>query len=381
MNLHFSYKAGKNPETEKEIQQQVQKLEKLLQAFRPDLVHLRGSVDVGHREGFVVSLNLRLPSGQLSSQDAAISPASAVKVAFGELFTQLKKHKQLLRNEHKWNRQRKAGSATEPPGASRTPIGAFERISPPNRAEVPARPPDGEATLAELAKAEFTEKEFEQPRSRASEREVRSYVDANLDKLKRFIARELRFRESNGQIEPEQVSADEVLDEVIVSALSAEERPGNLTTERWLFRLARQTVGQLARAENENGAVHLEQGAGTRNVTASDEEFLQYHQPGEVVNEESVIPDPGIATPEETAASEESIDELERAMRGFAPAEREAFLLYVIEGFTIEEIAEITERPPQAVRKAVLAARERIIKKLPASNPFKRHLVQNSSVA
>lgn len=376
MNLHFSYKAGKSPETEKEILQQVQKLERHLHTFRPDLVHLRGSMDVGHREGFVVSLNLRLPSGQLSSQDAADSPAAAVKVTFSELFSQLKKHKQLLRNEHKWNRQRKPRGATEPPGAPQTLIGAISRVAPPNRAEVPAKPPNGEATLAEL-----TEAEFQEPRTRPAEREVRTYVDVNLDKLQRFIARELRFRESNGQLEPDRIAPEEVLDEVIVNALSSDERPANLTTERWLFRLARQTVRQLANAQNENGEVRLEQGAGTQNVTASDEEFLQFHQPGEVLNGESVIADRGIATPEETAASEESIDELERALRGASPEQREAFLLYVIEGFTVDEISQITELPAQAVRGAVRMARERIIKKLPANNPFKRHLVQHSSVA
>jgi len=62
MNVHIGYKVRKTPDIEKEINQQVEKLRKRLQAFRPELIHLKGLIEESSpREGVIVSLNLRLP--------------------------------------------------------------------------------------------------------------------------------------------------------------------------------------------------------------------------------------------------------------------------------------------------------------------------------
>ena len=98
MNVHVSYRLPKNPAVEKDVQHQIEKLEKRLQVFRPDLVHLKGMVEeVSPREGTSVSLNLRLPSGQMAVQKAAPTATSAVKAAFEDLLQQVNKHKDLLR--------------------------------------------------------------------------------------------------------------------------------------------------------------------------------------------------------------------------------------------------------------------------------------------
>src|ERR1044071_6868816 len=39
MNIHVRYKAGKTPELERELQHQVEKLQRRLQVFKPDLIH------------------------------------------------------------------------------------------------------------------------------------------------------------------------------------------------------------------------------------------------------------------------------------------------------------------------------------------------------
>ena len=72
MNVHISYKLRKTPDLEKEINHLVEKLRKRLQVFRPELLHLKGVVEESSpREGTTVSLNLRLPSGQLAAQRSA----------------------------------------------------------------------------------------------------------------------------------------------------------------------------------------------------------------------------------------------------------------------------------------------------------------------
>src|SRR5579872_4383393 len=94
MNVHVSYRLHKIPAVEKDIQRQIEKLQKRLQVFRPELVHLKGVVEeISPREGTSVSLNLRLPSGQMAVQLSAPTAAAAVKGAFEDLLQQVTKHK------------------------------------------------------------------------------------------------------------------------------------------------------------------------------------------------------------------------------------------------------------------------------------------------
>src|SRR3954470_4498720 len=114
MNVHVSYRLPKLPAVEKDVQHQIEKLQKRLQVFRPELIHLKGMVEeVSAREGTSVSLNLRLPSGQMAVQTAAPTATAAVKSAFEDLLQQLNKHKEILRASHKWHRDRR-GNSTRP---------------------------------------------------------------------------------------------------------------------------------------------------------------------------------------------------------------------------------------------------------------------------
>ncbi len=118
MNVHVSYKVRKTPDIEKEVSHQIEKIQKRLQVFRPELVHLKAVIDqksARQGQGTIVSLNLRLPSGQLAAQAKAPSSMAAIKTAFDELVHQIGRHKELLRSSHKWRHWR-GGSA----GFSRT---------------------------------------------------------------------------------------------------------------------------------------------------------------------------------------------------------------------------------------------------------------------
>ncbi len=379
MNLHFSFKAAKSAVLENEIQQHVQKLEKRLQVFRPDLVHLHGTLDHAPRESFAVSLNLRLPSGQLTVQSSGSSASAAVKVAFSDLVSQLGRHKELLRSQHKWQRQKdqrqRAIEVAPEDVASEAPM-ADDTFIPSVLPPASQRKTNGHSTPAEINEAVFADEN--RPNIQA---DVRSYIDANLPRLERFVARELRYVEANDLGGATPIPVNEVVDEVVVTALSAEQKPPHLVLERWLYRLAIQAIKRIAAGEADFDRVPLEQHVGTQNVTGSDENFLQFHQPGETLNREDVIADVRASNPEELAASDELIDQLETALHGVSREEREAFVLYAIEGFTVDEIAEVTDRPADQVRGAIERSREHLGRKLPASHTLKKKLLQHSSVA
>ena len=380
MNLHFSYKAAKSADVENEIQQHVQKLERRLKVFSPDLVHLHGTVDcgAGPKPGCEVSLNLRLPTGQLSAQDSGTNAQAAVKKAFAELISQLNKHKGLLRNEHKWVHDKSELIAEEPVTETlkrKRAVRANGHAKVETEDAVPVNG-SGQEITEEITAATFDGE------GTPLQREIRNYLSNNLTRLERYVARELRLREADSEIPAGRISEVEVLDEVVVSALSVEQRPANLSLERWLFRLTLQTIRRMANMEDgDRDRIPLEKSAGKQNVTASDEAFLQFHQPGEMLLERDVIADVREGNPEERAASDETIEQLEASLNGAGAAEREAFVLFAIEGFTVREIAEITERKESQIRTDILAARDHLMKKLPPSNSLKRKLIQYSSVA
>ncbi len=314
MNVHISYKISKTSDLEKLINQQVEKLGRYLQVFRSELVHLKGSVEENSHAGVIVSLNLRLPSGQMAARKNASTVTNAVKAAFDDMTEQLKKHKELLRSHHRWARRRG-----------------------PDRA-VPETVPFDQ-TLA-VVKPEAV-----------SAGDVSRYIDVNLPRLKRLIQRELEHRESEGQISPGQLTVDDVVSEAIADALSEQQdKPERMKLEPWLYRLAKQAIRRLS-------TEYL----GERRIT-----------------EANLVPDTMGDTPEDLAARRELISLVETTLRGAGHDEREAFILYTIEGFTREEIADMTNHSMDEVRVLIQRAREHLQRALPVKDPLTDKLVEYS---
>jgi DNA-directed RNA polymerase specialized sigma24 family protein len=263
------------------------------------------------REDTSVSLNLRLPSGQMTAQASAPTAAAAVKSAFEDLLQQVNKHKEILRASHKWQRGKRGDSAR--PGAIAHEI-PFEQ------------------TLAAVFPPTI------------SADDVRSYVNVNLPRLERFVEREIYFREAEESIAPDSLSKEEVIDETIAAALgSGQEKPERLALEPWLYRLALRALDDLSRTDE-----------------SSDESELQFHQPDESITGASVIADARVATPEQILASDELLRLIASSLRDLGSGPREAFILHAVEGFTVDEIVAITGLPADRVLSFVSAARDHL---------------------
>ena len=346
MNVHISYKISKTSDLEKLIKQQTEKLERYLQVFRPELVHLKGIIEENSvRQGFLVSLNLRLPSGQMASQENASTAVAALKASFDDIIEQLKKHKELLRNQHSWPRRRG-----------------------PQRAVVATVP--FEETVAAIKPAQV------------SASDITEYINVNFPRLRRYIERELRHREDQDQILAGSVAVEDVVNEAIANALGDQvEKPERMKLEPWIHRLAAQAIDHLSSNGHDEGNIPLERSHGEQNVRGTDEAILQFHQPDEKLFEESVIPDPTANNPEELAARRELIGQIEATLRDAGRDEREAFIFYTIEGFTLDEIADITSHTVEEVRAAISRAREHLQRALPIKDPLKDRLVEYSKSA
>ncbi len=346
MNVHFSYKISKTSDLERLINQQLEKLGRYLRVFRPELVHLKGVIEENSaREGVVVSLNLRLPSGQMAAQESSPTATATIKAAFDSMAEQVKKHKNLLRSHHTGARRRSLG---------RVRVGT-----------VPF-----EATMAAVKPEHI------------SSADISSYLNVNLPRLQRFVQREIDYRDSQGQLQPGQVAVEDVVGEAIANALSEQnESPERVKLEAWVHRLAMQAIDRIAWENREDGHVPLERSHGRQNERASDEARLQFHQPDERLLEENVIPDPTANNPEELAARDELIALVEATLRDAGRNEAEAFILYAIEGFTPEEIADITNRSVEEERASIRKAREHLQRVLPIKDPLKEKPVEYSASA
>ncbi len=349
MNVHVSYKVPKSPDLERQVNLSIEKLRKRLQVIKPDLIHLHAIIEERpSRIGFNVRLDLRVPFADIAAHEEADRAESAIKGAFEDLIERIKKQKDRLRAEHQWPRQRRVARTRPVP-------------------QVPF-----EETLAAV-----------QPET-ISEGDISGYVNANLPRLHRFVERELRYREANGELRPYQVSPDEVIGEVIASALGSDDRPEKLALEPWLYRLSLEAIRRLAERSDGEGSVPLEDSARWRSSTieqGSDESILQFHQPDESIDGESMIANRGVATPEQSFASDEMIRFVEGALAGARPEDREAFLLFGIEGFTVDEISSISMRKSDDVRKSIKSAREHLQKHLPVPNQFRDKLLQQTKIA
>ncbi len=328
MNVHVSFKAAKHFSVEREIQSQVGKLQCRLQVFRPDLVHLKGVVEPGAGlKGILVTLNLRLPTGQMAARGSSTTAVVAVKTAFEELRQQLNRHKELLRDYRRVRSERGTDGHSVP----------FEQT---------------------LAAARLPES--------VSANDITLYVNTRLPRLRLFVERELAFRESDGTIASDSIAPEEVLDETVLAALGDEnERPKKLAIEPWLYRLALRAIDALASPDGAGeNFVPLEKSARVPNVHTNESQ-MQFHQPDELLQEEDVVADRRAASPEESYSSHEWLALTESALQDLRRSEREAFLLLAVEGFTIDEVAAITGRKGEDIRNSAAEAQRRLRKLVP----------------
>jgi RNA polymerase sigma factor (sigma-70 family) len=367
MNVHVSYKAGKTPDVEREFQHQIQKLQRRLQVFKAELVQLNAVAEQENSHRATMSLNLRLPSGQMAVQRSGENALAAVKSAFADLLSQVTKHKDMLRGQ--WTRKslRRSGRErlTTMPASELLPAkGNGEKRVQIHRVATPPKPVPAAKT------------------DEAAVADVELWLSTNLRKLEEFIDQELRFQVETDRIREDQITREEVLDEVIVSALSQEDgKTQLLSPESWFHRLALQAIRRLIHDNADTANISLDAPAGIQNVTGSDENVLQYHQPDDSLPEESIIRDESVRTPEEIMAGDEMVAQLDIVLREVRSNDREAFVLYTLEGFTVDEISRLAGRPAEQVRQSIHDARTHIKEKLPAQNQLRRSLLHHSRVA
>lgn len=307
MNLHLTVQVPRSPDLNQIIDRLQRKLDALLFAFRPELVQLQGRLTRHtQREGVRCQLNLHLPTGQLSSDEAAGTAQAAFRAAGDELTRQLKKHKQRLREIR-------------------------PRLRP---WAAPARPRTALATGSRRA-------------------DLAGYFGAHYEHLLGFVRRQLELRELLGEMPTAWLDPHEVLDEVVVTALGARPAAPSLNRGRWFLLLAAQAIRQLAQVYGDHPhgqQMHsLDQPAPdgfARRAAEVDESGRKATRLHDVVASDH-------ANPEEAAQAAEAMGRLAAALTHLPGPARHDLVLYLLEGFRPKELAQLSKRTEAEVRQSL----------------------------
>jgi ribosome-associated translation inhibitor RaiA len=108
MNVSISYRhLDSQKPVEMEVTRRLDKLNRLLKSYEPDLVQIKGVFSKNARtEEQSLALTLSLPTGTLHATGNGKNVLAGCKKAFSEIELQIKKHQSLLRREHEWKRKR-----------------------------------------------------------------------------------------------------------------------------------------------------------------------------------------------------------------------------------------------------------------------------------
>jgi RNA polymerase sigma-70 factor (ECF subfamily) len=180
-------------------------------------------------------------------------------------------------------------------------------------------------------------------------------LERELNPLYRFVARELRYHEALGDIEPGQVLPEDIVDEVALRALRKARRGTRWATFKgWLRQLALQTIHDHVRRLRSQQQVKV---LSLEGRVLSGQRRGVWYQPDVALTWEDILPAP-VPLPEEVVLLHETREELEQALNTLPPDQRLAFILHAIEGLSYAEVAAIFHWPPSAVKAAYHAARE-----------------------
>jgi ribosome-associated translation inhibitor RaiA len=113
MNFSITSKdAELREQVEAAVGPHVNKLEKMLKSYAPDLVQLHCVIGkLSRKEEWNITLNLTLPTGTLHCVGKGVSARATLTSAFREIETQIKKHKAHLRHDYEWKRKRPRSEA------------------------------------------------------------------------------------------------------------------------------------------------------------------------------------------------------------------------------------------------------------------------------
>ena len=214
--------------------------------------------------------------------------------------------------------------------------------------------------------------------------EAAASIDRELGELYNFVRREIAMAQAQGYLKRGDLAVAEIVDEVALTALEQyEQRPAEINFGPWLFQLALDVIKRRKREIERDYKALMSFEVTEPNVERPEveDEIYDFYQPDNEVRLKDLISDGRLPTPEETVAEREFQQHINRALAQLPRRWREAFILFSVEGLTLEEVARVTRQPVDATRRAIELARELLRANLaeagisPAEQELRREVV------
>jgi RNA polymerase sigma factor (sigma-70 family) len=208
-------------------------------------------------------------------------------------------------------------------------------------------------------------------------------IEREVGKLYNFVHREIAIAQANGDLNRGDLVVAEIVEEVALTALERyDERPAELSFRSWLLQLALEVLKRRKREiVNSKALTSVENPVPVAHPSDVGDEIYDFYQPDSEVRLKDLIPDGRLPMTEETVAELELQRHINRALAQLPRRWREAFILYSVEGLTLEEVARVNRQPVDATRRVIELTRELLRANLaeagirPAERELRREVV------
>jgi len=309
------------PPIQRYIQQQVRKLERHLQQFDSEALSLRGHIAKPKKKrSYELTLVLALPGSSLTATEKGREVKTMLRSGFDALIQEAKDSQ----SQSRPGRQVKGGT------------------------------PDLNRPTADR---------------KAKQEAVEELVSQQVLRLSQYVQREIAYHLATGELIPDLVPVEAVVDETVMRALTEYEmQPASLPFDRWLITLASDVLDkriqqvQMSREAAGRDQARMEQRLSRvppeRAGCAIEDEMYDWYQPDENLHFEDIVADPHTLSPEEIAASRQLQQDLDQTIAFLPKRWRDVFVLHSIEDFTLEEVSLVTGQTLDEVQQDLQSARE-----------------------
>jgi RNA polymerase sigma factor (sigma-70 family) len=256
-----------------------------------------------------------LPNGTLVAEDTAKSSHAALDRVSDRLASEIRKHKDLMRKDDLRRRRRRR-----------------------EREFV-----DADVFLTEQARLEDRVSFF-------------AYVRPLLRRLRSQAHRELTLAQLEGNVSPGELTVSDVLDETIVRAWDQfGVRPTDEPLDQWLIGLLHRVIdeykGEVAVETPVEAVVETDAHYEVTDGWVAENE--PYWGELDTVTVDEVLPDYETSEPWQDLAADEQQRWILKRLKGMPRRQRRAFLLHALEGWSLEDIANLYGCGPSDIRNDI----------------------------
>lgn len=189
-------------------------------------------------------------------------------------------------------------------------------------------------------------------------------VDRHLTDLYNFARGEIADRQARGDIFAGDLTAEEIIDEAALKAIEQfDERPSDMEFESWLRQLILDAIKRRREEiQFERERIMRLEDDGWVATSAGEalvkDEIFEFYQPDESLRLEDLIADGRVPTPEDAVSRRELQQYINQTLAKLPRRWREAFVLYSVEGLSLEETARVMRLPIETIRRNIEMARE-----------------------